>query len=393
MNKYLLIVVITLLFCSCEDTSNIISFDKIKNELTENKRKKGFWIEFKTVRGKFSNNNDNSKYFRVVNYDNGFPKGPIREYFLKDSLLSKIYNAKTLNPNTAYVYNPEIYTDTVYKYDKYGTILEKGFYFNDSLGTKFQATYDPIKDSYKKLLLLTKMSSEFKNRVTKLNSLSKHISSDDLKKWKSIGGKSKISASESLLTLNDFNGFEQSLNDKILILDSIIKSAEISKKKRIAQGSWSFSKNKKELYGPLYYTSGYPAAYKIKITKNSHLRVNYSINFSNIISGGSISDPNFDVQIKSSKGLKKFKSGYPEQKLILSSDGGVQFQQKKYQRETYDNNTRKKIKAGYKIVNYRWINDDIINGLKKGNKAYLFVKGTTYVLNLKGLSQALKKIK
>lgn len=123
------------------------------------------------------------------------------------------------------------------------------------------------------------------------------------------------------------------------------------------------------------------------------MRVNYSINFSNIISGGSISDPNFDVQIKSSKGLKKFKSGYPEQKLILSSDGGVQFQQKKYQRETYDNNTRKKIKAGYKIVNYRWINDDIINGLKKGNKAYLFVKGTTYVLNLKGFSQALKKIK
>ena len=124
MNKYLLIVLITLLYYSCEDSSNIISFDEIKNELTENKRKKGFWIEFKTVSGKFSNNNDNSKYFRVVNYDNGFPKGTIREYFLKDSLLSKKYNAKTLNPNTAYVYNPEIYTDTVYTYDNYGTILE-----------------------------------------------------------------------------------------------------------------------------------------------------------------------------------------------------------------------------------------------------------------------------
>ena len=89
MNKYLLLGVITLLYCSCEDNSNIISFDEIKNELTENKRKKGFWIEFKTVSGKFSNNNDDSKYFRVVNYDNGFPKGPIREYFLKDSLFIK----------------------------------------------------------------------------------------------------------------------------------------------------------------------------------------------------------------------------------------------------------------------------------------------------------------
>ena len=45
------------------DVSNPIK--DIKNELTENKRKKGFWIEFKTVSGKFSNNNDNSKYFRV----------------------------------------------------------------------------------------------------------------------------------------------------------------------------------------------------------------------------------------------------------------------------------------------------------------------------------------
>tara|TARA_B100000768_G_scaffold160690_1_gene160380 strand:+ start:240 stop:410 length:171 start_codon:yes stop_codon:yes gene_type:complete len=52
MNKYLLIVFITLLYYSCEDSSNIIYFDEIKNELTENKRKKGFWIEFKTVRGK-----------------------------------------------------------------------------------------------------------------------------------------------------------------------------------------------------------------------------------------------------------------------------------------------------------------------------------------------------
>jgi hypothetical protein len=393
MNKYLLIVLITLLYYSCEDSSNIISFDEIKNELTENKRKKGFWIEFKTVSGKFSNNNDNSKYFRVVNYDNGFPKGTIREYFLKDSLLSKKYNAKTLNPNTAYVYNPEIYTDTVYTYDNYGTILEKEFYFNDSLGTKFQSTYDPKKNSQKKLLLLTKMSSEFKNRVTKLNSLSKYISSNNLKKWKSIGGKSKISASESLLTLNDFNGFEQSLSYKILILDSIIQSAEISKKKRIAQGSWSF-RNKKELYGPLNYTSGYPAAYKIKITKNSHLRgVNYSINFVDIISEGSIGDSDFDVQIESSKGLKKFKSG-SSQKLILGTQGGIQFQQRKWQSGKYTRfGNFKKTPSSWKVVNYRNANDDIINGFKKGNKAYLFIKGTTYVLNLKGFSQALKKIK
>ena len=179
---------------------------------------------------------------------------------------------------------------------------------------------------------------------------------------------------------------------KILILDSIIQSAEISKKKRIAQGSWSF-RNKKELYGPLYYTSGYPASYKIKITKNSHLRgVNYSINFVDIISEGSIGDSDFDVQIKSSKGLKKFKSG-SSQKLILGTQGGIQFQQRKWQRETYNNSTRKKIKAGWKVVNYRNANDDIINGFKKGNKAYLFIKGTTYVLNLKGFSQALKKIK
>ena len=37
MNKYLLIVLITLLYYSCEDSSNIISFDEIKNEL-EHKR-------------------------------------------------------------------------------------------------------------------------------------------------------------------------------------------------------------------------------------------------------------------------------------------------------------------------------------------------------------------
>ena len=41
----------------------------------------------------------------------------------------------------------------------------------------------------------------------------------------------------------------------------------------------------------------------------------------------------------------------------------------------------------------KWLNFFPVDRFKKGNKAYLFIKGTTYVLNLKGFSQALKKIK
>jgi hypothetical protein len=112
-----------------------------------------------------------------------------------------------------------------------------------------------------------------------------------------------------------------------------------------------------------------------------------------IISEGSIGDSDFDVQIKSSKGLKKFKSG-SSQKLILGTQGGIQFQQRKWQSGKYTRfGNFKKTPSSWKVVNYRNANDDIINGFKKGNKAYLFIKGTTYVLNLKGFSQALKKIK
>ena len=278
-------VLILITLISCQNESKTIDFSDIKNEYSENKVKTGYWIEYRNQNSELQNEPKDAVLFRVIEYKNGYPKGEVIEYLPKDSTKYASYKIAINEPNTIYKFNAQTYTDTVFYYDKYGTPIEKNYFYNDSLRTKLISKFNFQTSKYETRKIILNPDDDFETNLTKLRGLEKYFSDSDKELWGELWD-SKLSGeenTENIFTIEYPDGRKQSFEEKKQIFEQLISSAEANRVKRFSArfsgGTLRSLKRCRKYNDFVNWINGWEKSYtselnKVYKLKNSSNRVN-----------------------------------------------------------------------------------------------------------------------
>jgi len=285
---FTLITILTT-FLQCQNESKSIKLNEIKNEFNDKKVKIGYWIEYRNQNNELKNEPEGAVLFRVVNYENGFPKGEVTEYLPNDSSKYVSYKVSIDEPNTVYKFNKEKYIDTVFYYDKYGTCVEKNYYYYDSIGTKLKSEFNIETSEYETIKIITKPSDDFIDNLSKVRELEKYFTNSDKEIWAEMWD-SNLSGEENtknIFTTEYADGRKQSYEEKSQIFEKLISSAEANRyKTRFKGGTLSSLKRCKTYNDFVSWINGWEKSYTAELNKaymlnNSNNRKNQTINIFN----------------------------------------------------------------------------------------------------------------